>query len=412
MSLEPLTDILRQYPWIIDLFKVIAVLLAGFLLLVIIRSYLLKWLAKLVKKSKTTLDDVLLRKAVFHRLAYFVPAIIIYHFAYLFGSFEAFVKRIVIAFVIWIFLLVIDAVLMAVSEILDEAKHEKLVNLKSYFQITKIILFIIGAILIIATLIGQSPLVLLSGIGALTAVLLLVFRDTILSFVASLQISSYDLVKVGDWIGVPKFGADGDVIEIALHTVKVQNWDKTITVIPTHKLIEETFKNWRGMSESGGRRIKRALYIDMTTIKLCDKELLERFKKFQLITGYIEMKEKEINKYNLEHSIDTSELINGRRLTNVGTFRAYIKAYLQNHPKIRNDMTFLIRQLNPGSNGLPIEIYVFANDIRWLNYEEIQSDIFDHILSVVPRFDLRVFQNPTGSDFQRLSDLSTWKESK
>ncbi|HHE46264.1 MAG TPA: mechanosensitive ion channel [Bacteroidetes bacterium] len=389
----------------ISLLKVAAVLAASFLLLVIIRGYLLRWVAKLVKRSKTRLDDILLHRDVFHRLAYFAPIIIIHYFAPVFGGAETLVRKIISACAIWVALLVIDSFLTAVNEAFDEKKHEKWANLKSYFQITKIILFIIGAVLIIAVLIGQSPLVLLSGIGALTAVLLLVFRDTILSFVASLQISSYDLVKVGDWIEMPKYGADGNVIDIALHTVKIQNWDKTITVIPTHKLIEDSFKNWRGMTESGGRRIKRSIFIDVTTIKLCDMDLLERCKRFQLLTDYITSKEEEISKYNLEQNIDTSELINGRRQTNIGIFRAYIKAYLRNHPKIHNSMTFLVRQLAPGPNGLPIEIYVFTNDTEWANYEDIQSDIFDHILSVASMFDLKVFQEPSGNDFQKLINV-------
>ncbi|MDP8237758.1 MAG: mechanosensitive ion channel [Candidatus Hatepunaea meridiana] len=403
MSIESVISYIQQYPLISRLLEILGIFAVSFVLFFITRSYLLKWLEIIVQKSKTKLDDVLLHKRVFQRFAYLVPAIIIYNFAYLFGIFEEPVKRIITVYGIWIFLLVIDALLTAWNEIYDKKHIDKKVGLKSYIQIAKIILFILGFIVIIAVLIGQSPLVLLSGIGALTAVLILVFRDTILSFIASLQISAYNLVKIGDWIEVPKFGADGDVIDIALHTVKVQNWDKTVTVIPTHKLIEESFKNWRGMTESGGRRIKRALYIDMTTIKLCDEKMIMRVKRFQLLKDFIAQKEEEILNYNREHNINTEELINGRKFTNVGIFRAYIKAYLRMHPKIHNDMTFLVRQLSPSSNGLPIEIYVFTNDIEWLNYEDIQSDIFDHIIAVIPQFDLRVFQNPTGKDFNRLA---------
>ena len=237
----------------------------------------------------------------------------------------------------------------------------------------------------------------------MTAVLLLIFRDTILSFIASLQITSNDLVRVGDWIEVPKFGADGDVKDIALHTVKIQNWDKTITVIPTHKLIDETFKNWRGMAQSGGRRIKRSVLMDIESIKICDDALVERLKKIHLITDYVQDKLLELEKYNVEQQVDTSSPVNGRRMTNIGTFRAYVVAYLRQHKKIHRQMTFLVRQLPPGPNGLPLEIYVFTNDTAWANYEAIQADIFDHILAVVPEFDLRVFQNPTGRDFSSLS---------
>jgi miniconductance mechanosensitive channel len=217
---------------------------------------------------------------------------------------------------------------------------------------------------------------------------LLVFKDSILGLVASVQLSSNDMVRIGDWIEMPKYGADGDVIDVTLHTVKVQNWDKTITTIPAYSLISNSFKNWRGMTESGGRRIKRAIYIDMASIKFCTKEMLNRFEKFQLISEYIKSKRKEIARYNKEHNIDTSELINGRNLTNVGSFRAYVAAYLHNHPKIHRGLTFLVRHLSPGENGLPIEIYVFSNDQVWANYEAIQADIFDHILGVVPLFDL------------------------
>lgn len=402
MSFDSIMNSVRQYLFDPDLLKILVVLLVSLVVFFITRRYLLRLAAALIKKSKTRLDDVLLEKEVFKRLAYFVPAVIIYNFSFLFGSGEPLVKRILTAYGIWIFVIVIGAILSAWEETYGEKELRRGVNLKSYIQISKIVLYILATIIIIAVLIGQSPFILLSGIGAMTAVLLLIFRDTILSFIASLQITSYNLVKVGDWIEVPKYNADGDVIEIALHTVKIQNWDKTITVIPTYKLIEESFKNWRGMSDSGGRRIKRAIYIDMTSIKLCSPDMLERFRRIQLIRDFLAAKEAEIENYNLEHKIDTTELVNGRRLTNVGILRAYIKAYLREHPKIHNSMTFLVRQLKPDSNGLPIEIYVFSNDTEWVNYEDIQSDIFDHILAVVPRFDLKVFQNPSGSDFQKL----------
>ena len=218
-----------------------------------------------------------------------------------------------------------------------------------------------------------------------------------------MQLSQNDMVRIGDWIEMPKYGADGDVIDVTLNTVKVQNWDKTITTIPAYALVSDSFKNWRGMSESGGRRIKRAVYIDMNSVTFCNKEMLDRFEKYQLIKSYIKSKRVEIANYNRDHFIDTSELVNGRNLTNIGTFRAYLAAYLKNHPKIHNDMTFLIRHLPPGQYGLPIEVYVFSNDQVWANYEAIQADIFDHILAVVPKFDLRVFQNPTGHDFRGMA---------
>jgi miniconductance mechanosensitive channel len=201
---------------------------------------------------------------------------------------------------------------------------------------------------------------------------------------------------------MPQYGADGDVIDIALHTVKVQNWDKTITMIPTNKLTEDSFKNWRGMTQSGGRRIKRAVYIDVNSIKFCDDEIISRFKKIQMITDYVNRKNEELKKYNLENNIDESVLVNGRRMTNIGTFRAYVEAFIKNHPRVNHNLTSMVRQLPPGTNGLPIEIYVFTNDIVWQNYEAIQADIFDHILAIVPEFGLRIFQNPSGKDFSRI----------
>ena len=229
----------------------------------------------------------------------------------------------------------------------------------------------------------------------MTAVLLLIFRDTILALVASIQINSSSLFKQGDWIEVPQFGANGTVVDIALQGVKIENWDKTISVIPTHKLIESTFKNWKNMEKSGGRRIKRSIWIDMNSISLCDGEMLQKFKKFDLIKEYIEGKQAEIGEYNQMNEFDSSEIINGRGLTNVGTFRAYVEAYLKENGNINEDMMCMVRQLEPSEKGLPIQIYVFANDTDWVRYEEIQADIFDHLLAVVPEFGLRIFQRNT-----------------
>jgi miniconductance mechanosensitive channel len=312
------------------------------------------------------------------------------------------VQKLSLALMSWFVLLALGALLTAVNEIYTTLDISMGRPIKGYVQIAKLIIYAVGGIIIISSLLGRSPLVLLSGFGALTAVILLIFRDTILSFVASLQITSNDLVRIGDWIEVPGFGADGDVVDIALHTVKIQNWDKTFTVIPTHKLIDVTFKNWRGMQMSGGRRIKRAVHLDLGSVKFCDDDMIEEFKRFDLISDYVKDRQDEIKRYNKEMAIDTSVTVNGRRMTNIGTFRAYVEAYLRSNKKIHQDMTFLVRQLPPGPTGLPIEIYVFTNDTAWAHYEAIQADIFDHILAVVPHFFLRVFQNPAGEDFQRL----------
>ncbi|MCY3736189.1 MAG: mechanosensitive ion channel [Gemmatimonadaceae bacterium] len=360
---------------------------------------LLRSMTLLVRASSTKMDDVLLDRGVLNRAALLLPVLVFYYGADgLPGSRET-VLQVVNAALLMVVLLVAGAAIGALQEAMADYDAITEVPIKSYAQILKILVYVIGGLMTVAVLTGRSPWVLLSGVGAVMAVIILVFRDTLLSLMASFTIASNRLVKVGDWIEVPTFGADGDVIEIALHTVKVQNWDKTITTIPTHKLVDVSFKNWRGMQDSGGRRIKRAIHIDMHSIRFCDPEMMQRFQHFELIRDYLASRQKEVEKHNAESRVDASELVNGRRLTNVGTFRAYVAAYLRSHPRIRQDMTFLIRQLAPTGQGLPLEIYVFTNTTVWADYEGIQSDIFDHLLAVVPRFELRVFQEPAGSDF-------------
>ena len=274
--------------------------------------------------------------------------------------------------------------------------------IKGYIQVLKIAIFCAAAVLMISILIEQSPLLLLSGLGAMAAVLLLVFKDTILSLVASVQLTSNDMLRVGDWIEMPSMNADGDVIDIALHTVKVQNFDKTITTIPTYKLIADSYRNWRGMSESGGRRIKRALYIDQNSIRFLSDTEVAGLKRFRVLKDYLAAKKQEIAAWN-ETELAGEDAINARRITNIGTLRAYIIGYLKHHPQISDEgFTLLVRQLPPGANGLPIEIYCFTSTTNWGEYEAIQSDIFDHLLAVLPEFELRVFQEPSGLDMRGL----------
>lgn len=275
--------------------------------------------------------------------------------------------------------------------------------LRGIFQSLKLIAAIMFAILMISVLIGKSPLVLITGLGAMTAVLMLVFKDPILGLVAGIQLSANDMLKLGDWLDMPRYGADGAVIDIGLTTVKVQNWDNTITSIPTYALISDSFKNWRGMSESGGRRIKRSLNIDTTSIHFLTDEELDALRQAQLLTPYLETKTAEVDEYNQRHQINLSSPINGRRLTNIGTFRAWLESWLKSHPRLRHDMTLMVRQLAPDSNGLPIEIYAFSSTTVWRDYEAIQADIFDHIYAVLPAFGLRVHQTPTGYDMRMLS---------
>ena len=397
--LEQLSPYLPQHPLLnsLSILGILAVLsLVAFW---ITEKIIIKLLTKMLQKTSTQMDDILIKHNVFKRLTYVVPALIFYNFAYAAPQFTIMIQRTSLTLMAISGLMVINSFLNALNDIYKKTKYHERLDINSYLQITKLIINILGSVVIVGIIMNKDTTLLLSGLGAMTAVVMLIFKDTILSLVASVQISSNDLFKVGDWVEAPQFGADGDVVDIGLHTVKIQNWDKTISVIPTHKLIDSTFKNWRGMSESGGRRIKRSLFIDINSISLCSPETLEKYKKFELISEYIDRKQKEVSEHNQANNIDTSELINGRRLTNIGTFRAYIEAYLKNNSLIHKEMTFLVRQLDPTEKGLPMQIYVFSNDIDWVRYEGIQSSIFDHLLAVVPVFGLRIFQNPTGKDF-------------
>lgn len=382
------------------------VLLLSVIVDFIAKRYILKSLTYVITRSKTKWDDAVLRQGAPNRLAHLAPATVIFvltPFA-LEGMETAvtFIRGATQIYMIIILMLVLDALLNTLEEIYRGFRASKEIPIKGFIQITKIALYFLSAIFIISILLNKTPLFLLSGIGALTAVLMLIFKDAILGFVAGIQLAANRMVSNGDWIEMPKYGADGDVLEVTLTTVKVQNWDKTVTTIPTYALISESFKNWRGMQESGGRRIKRAVNIDMSSIRFCNEEMLKRFGKIQYISEYIETKRVELEEFNKTIKADNASLANGRRMTNVGTFRAYVKAYLLNHPMISKEMTFLVRQLKPTEYGLPIEIYVFSTDKVWANYEAIQADIFDHILAVVPEFDLRVYQNPSGSDLRNL----------
>lgn len=386
---------------------VIFVLFLAVLANFVAKRYILTALTHLISKTKSKWDDAVLRERVLNHLTHLAPALVIYVLTPIALEGLDFIVMIIRGclqiYMIIILMLALDSLLNTVEVIYQDFRASKEIPIKGFIQVTKLLLYFVTTILVISILLNKTPVYLLSGVGALAAVMMLVFRDSILGFVAGIQLAANRMVSVGDWIEMPKYGADGDVLEVALTTVKVQNWDKTITTIPTYALISESFKNWRGMSDSGGRRIKRSVSIDVSSIKFCDHEMLERFEKIQYISAYIEKTKTELNKFNSEMRVDMASLVNGRRMTNIGTFRAYVQAYLKNHPEINQDMTFLIRQLPPTENGLPIEIYVFSRDKEWANYEAIQADIFDHILAVVPEFDLRVHQNPTGADFRNLN---------
>ncbi|MBC8259726.1 MAG: mechanosensitive ion channel [SAR324 cluster bacterium] len=349
-------------------------------------------------------DNVLVEKKVIKRVLYFIPLILLYVLtsAVLSGTYLLVLSQSLISVLFLITgMLTIDALLSSLVEIYGNSTIAKEISITPFVQVIKLGVYFVTGILILSLLLQKTPLYFLSGLGALTAVLMFVFKDILMGFVAGIQLIANKMVAPKDWIEMPKYGADGDVIEITLTTVKVKNFDNTITTIPTYALINESFKNWRSMSLSGGRRIKRFVNIDLGSIKFCSSEMLERFKKIQLISEYIQKRQQVIVDHNKQQQIDESTLVNGRRLTNIGVFRSYVEAYLRQHPMIHKDMTFLIRQLSPSESGLPIEIYVFCKDTDWVGYEAIQADIFDHILAVVPEFDLRVFQVPSGSDFQK-----------
>ena len=351
-------------------------------------------------------DDILVEKHIVKRILYFIPLILLYVLCspILTGTSLLTLSQTLISFLFLIAgMMLLDAMLNALLAIYGKSAIAKEISITPFVQVLKLVLYFVTGILLLSLLLQKTPLYFLSGLGALTAVLMFVFKDVLMGFVAGIQLIANKMVAPKDWIEMPKYGADGDVLEITLTTVKVQNFDNTITTIPTYALINESFKNWRNMNLSGGRRIKRYINIDLGSIKFCSSEMLEQFKCIQLISQYIQNRQEEILVYNKKHQVDESTLVNGRRLTNIGIFRSYVEAYLRQHPMIHKDMTFLIRQLSPSENGLPIEIYVFCKDTNWTAYEAIQADIFDHILAVVTEFDLRVFQEPSGSDFQKIA---------
>lgn len=356
---------------------------------------------KLVKKTKNRLDDIFMEKKGFHYLSQIAPAIVIYLSAGMFPLIKTALHKLSLIYLITITIIILFKLMESIEEVYSGLSISNERPIKGYIQVFQMMTTIIGGIMIISNLMNKSPWKLLSGIGAVTAIILLIFKDSILGFVAGIQLSANNMIRIGDWIEMPKYNADGDVIEINLTTVKVRNFDKTITTIPVYAFISDSFKNWRGMSESGGRRIKRPIYIDANTIKICTDEMIEKYKKISYISEYVEEKSLEVNEYNKSENIDTSQTANGRRLTNIGTFRHYILSYLKNNPGINQNMTLLVRQLEITPQGLPIEVYAFSNDVVWQNYERIQSDIFDHLLAVLPEFDLKVFQSPSGNDFKK-----------
>lgn len=395
-----MSDVLAKYAaYLIVAFVMIFL---SIIIYFILKKIVLKLIVRFIKSNKFDWDDVLLEHGFLDRIIQLVPGIIFYNFAGFFDGWAEIIEVISSSYVLIIVALLIDSLLKSANDLYRRREISKSRPITGVLQIVKIAAYVIIGVLIVANIIDQDTVVLLGSLGAALAVVSFVFKDMILSFVAGIQLTANDMLQIGDWIAMPNFGADGDVIDITLTTVKVQNFDKTITMIPAYALVTNSFVNWRGMRSSGGRRIKRSLYIDINTISFCTDEMIEKFKKIHYLEDYINTKEAEIEEYNRENNINIEQRVNGRRLTNIGTFRAYMKNYLKNHPGINNNMTQMVRQLAPQESGVPLEIYVFTNTTVWVEYEGIQSDIFDHFLSVAEEFELKLFQNPTGNDMKQI----------
>lgn len=371
------------------------------------KKILLRAIRVLVLKSKNQWDDVLLEKRVFDKLAHIAPILIVQLTAsYVFSDIPNIIPTVLKLTNIYIMItimMVIISFFHAVEFVFSELKSFKDKPVGSYFQLGRIGVYAVGFILILSAVIEKDPTKILGAFGALTAVTMLVFKDTILGFVASIQLAANDMVRVGDWVSMPKYGADGNIIKITLNTIKVQNWDKTISTVPTYAFVSDSFKNWRGMSEAGGRRISRSLVISMTSIKYCDAKMIETYSQYHLLKTYLEKKSKEIEDFNKEHKIDKTHLINGRHLTNIGVFRAYAQAYIESRPGINKEMTSMVFQQAPTENGVPIQIYCFTNTTVWAEFENIQADIFDHLLAAATAFELEIFQSPSAGDFRLLT---------
>ena len=381
----------------------VAALFANF----VVKALLLRGLNKALTYTAYGRDPELRRHGFIERLANVMPALVISAGIALVPNLPLFVVAVVQNVATASIILMVAMAISSMFNIIDTIYHRRpearMKPIKGYVQVVKIAVYVIAALLMIATLVDRSPLILLSGLGAMAAVLILVFQDTLLSLVAGIQISSTDMVRVGDWIEMPGQNADGDVIEIALHTVKVQNFDRTITTVPIRKLVTDPFKNWRGMQESGGRRIKRSLYLDQTSVSFLTPEDQERLEEFGHLETYLKHKRDELAEWNAKLGERARVLANTRRSTNLGTFRAYVDNYLRNHPGVHKGMTIMVRQLQPGPEGLPLEIYCFTNTIAWVQYEGIQADIFDHLIAILPEFGLRVFQSPSGNDLRAMT---------
>ncbi len=401
-SLDDKTELYLDFVIKISIVAIIAVLVH-----LLVKKIIIYYIIKFTNRVKKEGENYFIKRKVYQRLLHLIPATIIYSLSPIFLleypiSLGVTNKLVTIYFIVMIFG-AIQGLIRVLEDYYNKKPYSSDRSIRSYTQLIILITYLIAALIIVSYLFDVKVTKIFAGLGALAAVLMLVFKDTIMGLVAGIQLSANKMVHVGDWIEMPSYNADGDVLEITLNNVKVQNWDKTITNIPTYALVSNPFINWRGMQESGGRRIKRSISIDMQSVKFCTPEMLEKFKKIHHLKDYIEEREREIEEYNKEHNIDDSVIVNGRRLTNLGIFRQYLDHYCRTNPRVNTNLTFLIRHLQPTDAGIPIEVYIFSADNRWAKYEELQADIFDHILAVIPEFELTVFQAPSGKDIRTLS---------
>jgi miniconductance mechanosensitive channel len=385
-----------------EIISVLLLFVLAFVTDIFARVIIHKIVERIAKYTTSRWDDIFIEQKVIRYLVHIIPGIVFYIATPVAIRSDLWViifQRIAQIFIVVAIMRAVHASTKALTEIYSESKDYSDKPIKVIFQIIAVIAYFVGGIAIISIIINKDFTTLFAAMGASMAILLLIFKDSILGFVAGWQLSANDMLRQGDWITVPKYGADGNVEEISLYSVKVRNFDNTITTVPPYSLVSESFQNWRGMQESGGRRVKRSVLIDMSTIKFCTPEMLERFSKIKYLQEYIKNTEYEIERYNRENEVDNSVLVNGRRQTNIGVFRAYLQEYISRHPEVNQEMTHMVRQLQPTERGIPVELYFFIRIKDWVYYESVQSDIFDHVLAIIPQFDLKVFQYPTGVDF-------------
>lgn len=388
----------------------LGILIVAVALFWVLRQTLIAFASKFATKTRTKWDDILIEHNTFKAIAHLVPAIILYKTAGFsidfYPSLEPFLMKVAQVYLLGIAVFIIVAFLSSINDIYDLSfPSAKEAPINGGVQLAKIFVYFAGLLIFISIVFNKNIGDLVTALGAMAAVLLLVFKDTILGFTASIQLSYNRMVKVGDWVSLPNYNADGTVLEINITTVKIQNWDKTISTVPTYALVTNSFQNWKGMESSGGRRIKRFIHIDMTSVKFCDDEMLNKFGKMYLLKSYVKNKEEELKKLHQSLGLEQGDVVNMQRQTNLGIFRKYLEAYLHENPMISDDMTFLVRHLQPTETGLPIEVYVFSKDKEWANYEAIQADIFDHIIAILPEFELRIFQTPSGNDFNQFVNM-------